>query len=92
VLRKYLKLAAKGELLPYYAPYGDQMDGQYAEAIGSGLLVGVLLALLFDAHLEKSGKPSPRKHIMGSEKIPVTTLKSMSDEDLFQKLTPGSSF
>jgi hypothetical protein len=54
--------------------------------------VGVLLALLFDAHLEKSGKPSPRQHIMGSEKIPVTTLKSMSDEDLFQKLTPGSSF
>lgn len=91
VLRKYLKLAAKGELLPYYAPYGDQMDGQYAEAIGSGLLVGVLLALLFDAHLEKSGKPSPRQHIMGSEKIPVTTLKSMSDEDLFQKLLPGSS-
>ncbi len=50
--------------------------------------MGVLLALLFDAHLEKSGKPSPRQHIMGSERIPVTTLESMSDEDLFQKLLP----
>lgn len=91
VLRKYLKLAAKGELLPYYTPYSNQMDGQYAETIGSGLLVGVLLALLFDAHLERSGKSSPRERIMGSEKISVTTLESMSDEDLFQKLTSGPS-
>ncbi|MCF7935769.1 MAG: helix-turn-helix domain-containing protein [Synergistales bacterium] len=86
-LRKYLKVAAKKDLLRYYTQFSDELDGEYLESINSGLLVGVLMGMLYDLQLEKEGKIAPGKVMVEGEQTEETRFETMSTEDLLNQLT-----
>lgn len=66
-LKAYISRASRGDLMKFYAEYFPIMDVSFREAMADSTFIAVLLAVVFDLFLEKSGKPLPRKEILAEE-------------------------
>lgn len=66
-LKAYIHRASQGELVKFYTEHFPVMDASFRETMADNSFISVLLAVIFDLFLEKSGKPLPRKEIMSEE-------------------------
>jgi DNA-binding transcriptional regulator YiaG len=89
-LKRYLKMGANQELAPYYMRYSDELDSEFVALLNSGLIMGTMGALLFDAHLESTGRESPEKAIMKLHTAEdVKDMGLREDTEFLEKLAAG---
>lgn len=81
VLKRYLKMGASGELLPYYIKYAEELNEEYLALINSGIMVGTMAAMLFDLYIEKKTGVSPADEVMKLNSISPLDQNNPMNED-----------
>ena len=86
LVKKYLRLAARGELAPYYGQNSEELDGEFLQGIGSTLIAGALLGMLYDTYLTRTGQQAASDFIMRETGIEAGKPQTMSDDEMLDRL------
>lgn len=86
-LVRYLDLASRHELVPYYLSHSDMLVPELLNVINSGSVTGVVLALLLDLELAKRGRPTPYEVLssLKDRELPLECV-AQEEDDLLNKV------